>query len=92
MTFMTTVNWEFLFFSILDLNIASLLKYFEDLNNFLSWLKHSFGIIGITEHKINKKMNIDFKLPGYVFCYNETESSHGGTSIFVMYKLTFNNG
>lgn len=59
--------------------IASLSKHFEDLHNFLSLLKRSFDIIGITKHKINKKlMNIDFNLSGYVFCYNESESPHGG--------------
>ena len=40
--------------------------------------------------KINKKLiNIDFNLLGYVFYYNETESSHGGTGLFVSSKLTF---
>ena len=32
----------------LDLNIASLSKHFEDLQNFLSLLKHTFDIIGIS--------------------------------------------
>ena len=47
-------------------------------------------MIGITEHKINEKLiNIDFSLSGYVLCYNETESSHGGTGFFVSNKLSF---
>ena len=28
-------------------------------------------------------------MPGYAFCYNETESFHGGTVFFVSHKLTF---
>ena len=38
----------------LHLNIASLSKHFEDLPNFLYFLKHSFDIIKISEHKITK--------------------------------------
>ena len=41
-------------FAILHLNIAPLLKHFEDFKTFLSSLKRSFDIIGILEHKINK--------------------------------------
>ena len=58
----------------LHLNIASLSKHFEDLQNFLSLLKHSFDIIGISEHKITKcSKNSAFNFPGYTFCLNETE-------------------
>ena len=38
----------------LHLNVVSLSKHFEDLQNFLFLLKHSFDIIGISEHKITK--------------------------------------
>ena len=40
----------------LHLNIASLSRHFEDLQNFLSLLKRSFNIIGVSEHIINKKL------------------------------------
>ena len=44
----------------LHLNIDSLSRHFEDLQNFLSLLKRSFNIIGVSEHIINKKlMKID---------------------------------
>ena len=47
-------------------------------------------MIGIIEDKINEKLIIiDFSLPGYVLCYSETESSHGGTGFFVSNKLSF---
>ena len=48
-------------------------------------MKHSFDIIGISEHKVNKNsMNVDFDftLPGYTFYFNENESCHGGTGFF----------
>ena len=61
----------------------SLLKHFDHLQNYLSLLKHSSDIIVILEHEINKNlMNVDFTLQGYTFYFNETESSHGGTSFF----------
>ena len=53
-------------------------------------MKHSFDIIRISEHKIKKHlMNVDFTLPGYIFYFNETESSHGGTGFFIFGNLTF---
>ena len=74
----------------LHLNIASLSKHFEDLQNFVSLLKHSFDIIGISEHKITKgSKNSAFNLLGYTFCFNETETSHGGTDFFVSNNLTY---
>ena len=74
----------------LHLNIASLAKHFEDLQNLLSVLKHPFDIIGISEHKINKtSKNKDFNLPEYTFCFSPTESSHGGTGFFISNDLTF---
>ena len=39
---------KYLSLATLDLNIASLSKHFEDLQNFLSLLKHTFDIIGIS--------------------------------------------
>ena len=75
-------------FATLHLNIASLLKHFNDLQNFLSLLKHSFDIISISEHKSNKdSMNVDFTLLGYTFCFNKTKSSHGGTGFFISDNL-----
>ena len=40
-------------FGLLHVNIASLNKHFEELNEVLSRLKFSFDVIGISEHKIN---------------------------------------
>ena len=78
------------FFATLHLNIESLSKHFYDLQNFLSLLKHSLDIIGISEHKINKNsMNVDFTLPRYTFYFNETESSYGRTGFFISDNLTF---
>ena len=73
----------------LHFNIPLLFKHFDDLQNSLSFLKHSFDIIGISEHKVNKNsMNVDFTLPGYTFYFNETESSLRGTGFFISDNLT----
>ena len=77
-------------FSVLHLNIASLHKHFEDLQNYISLLKQSFHIIAITEHKISLNSNEkSFNLPGYNFCFNFTESTHGGTGFFTSEKLNY---
>ena len=68
----------------LHLNNASLSKHFEDLQNLLSLLKLSFDIIRISEHKITEgSKNSTFNLTGYTFCFNESETSHGGNGFFV---------
>ena len=72
-------------FATAHLHTASLSKHFDDLQNFLSLLKHSFDIIGISERKINKiSMNVDFTFysAGIYFYFKETESSHGRTGFF----------
>ena len=54
------------YYATLHLNNASLSKHFEDLQNFLSLLKHSFDITRISEHKITKGLkNSILNLPGY---------------------------
>ena len=68
-------------------------KHFEDLENFLSLLKHYFDIIGISEHKIIKgSKKSAANLPGYTFCFNETETFHGGTVCFVSNNLIYKLG
>ena len=53
-------------------------------------LKHSFDIIGISEHKITKGLKKSaFNIPGYTFCFNETKNSDGGTGFFVFNNLTY---
>ena len=77
-------------YAALHLNIAWLSKHFEDLWNFLSLLKHTFDIIGISEHKVTKGWKYSaFNILGYIFCFNQTETSQGGTASFVSKNLTY---
>ena len=49
-------------------------------------LKVNFHIIGITEHKIQNKMDpiVNLDLEGFrPFIYDVTKTSHGGTGFFI---------
>ena len=73
---------------ILHTNIASISKQFDDLATFLSLVEFNFQIIGVIEHKIQKRVenstsNID--LQGYhPFVFDKTKTTHGGTSFLVL--------
>ena len=76
-------------FGILHLNIASLNKHMNDLQNFLSFFDYKFDIIGLSEHKISFNSPSNYNLKGYNFCYNPTTSTHGGTGFFISNKLSY---
>ena len=74
---------------ILHLNIASLNKYCDDLNDFLTQIKLKFKIMGISEHKIKADNYLYFPLPGYNFIYNPCTSTHGGTGFFLSNDISY---
>ena len=78
-------------FSVFHMNIASLPKHFDSLTNLLESLNHSFKVIGITETRIYKntssKQNLD--IAGYNLISTETESTAGGTSLFLAESLNY---
>ena len=78
-------------FGFIHLNIASLQKYFDDLDLLLSQVNHSFDIIGITEHKLNNDAPFsNFDLPGYSpFLFAATETTHGGAGFFLRNNLNY---
>ena len=66
------------------LDIGSLNKHIDGLSNLLSLMKLNFPIIGLSEHKIGRNTSIyNISSPGYVFCFDETKSTHGGTGLFI---------
>lgn len=71
--------------SFFHLNINSLAKHFDDLDFLLKELNHNFKIIGITETRItNSAPSIhNFEMPGYSFINTETESTAGGTALYI---------
>ena len=76
-------------FGVLHLNIASLNKYIEDLNNFLASLSHRIELIGITEHKIKYGNFLQGSLSNYNFVFNPITSTHGGVGIFISNSLSY---
>ena len=55
-------------FNLIHTNLASISKHHDDLELTLSLLKTKFDIIGITEHKIKRKM----KTPSQILIYQDT--------------------
>ena len=69
--------------SIIHTNIASISKYFDDLEQVLSTIKTKFDIIGISEHRLSNQslipeLNID--LPGdHPFIFDSSNPFCGET-------------
>ena len=77
-------------FGVLHLNIASLKKHFDDLLSLLSILNLSFDIIGVSEHKLEQNSDLsNLTIPGYNFCYDVSDSSHGGTGIYISNRISY---
>ena len=76
---------------ILHLNISSLSAHIDDLRTFLNLAHHKFDIICISESRISLKhpqtTNID--LPDFNMEQNPTESSAGGTLIYISQSLSY---
>ena len=76
-------------FSLLHLNIASLQFHIEDLKILLQILEYPFDIIAISETKIQKGTNtiIDINIPNYQYIHTPTESTKGGTLLYINNNL-----
>ena len=72
-------------FSLIHLNIASLEKHKEELENILSMLNFKFDVIGITETKIKKGIvpNYNVNIKGYQYYSTPTESDKGGAMLYI---------
>ena len=79
--------------SIIHTNIASISKYFDDLEQVLSIIKTKFHIIGISEHRLSNQslipeLNID--LPGYhPFIFDSSKTFCEGTGLFIKNTLVY---
>ena len=72
-------------FSILNLNIRSLPKHYDEINLFLSRLNHSFKIIVLTETWLSESNKDDYPLPGYTgFHLVRSNKRAGGVSVYVI--------
>ena len=77
--------------SILYLNISSISAHIDDLRTFLNLAHQKFDIICISESRLSSKYpqttNID--LPGFKMERTPTESSAGGTLIYIFQSLSY---
>ena len=75
--------------SFLHLNIASLSKHKDELETMLKMINYQFDIIGISETKIEKNVTpiFDLNLQGYTYYGTPTESTKGGTLLYINNKL-----
>ena len=72
-------------FSIIHLNIASLEKHKDEVENVLSMLNFKFDLIGISETKIKNGIdpNFNVEIKGYKQLSTPTESDKGGGIIYI---------
>ena len=79
--------------ALLRLNISSLSSHINELKLLLSSFNENFDIICITESRITKSNlpTINIHIPGYNIEQTLTESSAGGTLIYISQKLSYKN-
>ena len=77
--------------SFFHLNISSLPFHFEEFSTLLSTYKLPFDLLGITESqlRINKLPLNPIQLPDYNFESTPTESTKGGTAIYIKKTLNY---
>ena len=78
-------------FSVLNCNIRSLAKNFDNFHNMLNELDAEFSVIGLTEIKLkfNQDPIINCNLPGYKFISQPSYSNSGGVGFFIKDNLKF---
>ena len=79
--------------ALLRLNISSLSSHINELKLLLSSFNENFDIICITESRITKSNlpTSNIHTPGYNIEQTPTESSAGGTLIYISQKLSYKN-
>ena len=77
--------------SFFHLNVASLSHNFEGLHAILASLEFDFDVIGISETriKISSSITSNLHIKNYHFENNPTESSAGGTGLYISTKLAY---
>ena len=77
--------------SILHLNFSSISAHIGDFGTFLNLANHKFDIICISESRIPVKhpQTTNINLPGFNREQTSTESSAGGTLIYIFQNLSY---
>jgi len=76
--------------TVLHLNVRSLTKNIEKVEELINTLQHMPDIIAISETKLNLKSNIALiQLPGYTFEHVDSTSNAGGVGVFVKSSISY---
>ena len=77
--------------SFLHINSCSLNKNFEELQNILQSTNIHFDVIAITEARIMRNISVtqNIELSNYSFEHTPTESSAGGTLLYIANHLSY---
>ena len=76
-------------FSLLHVNIRSLTKNLEKLEELLAGIRTLRHIIAITETRLKNSMNFGFRLQGCSIEYHDSPSNVGGVALFVKDSLAY---
>ncbi|XP_065671749.1 uncharacterized protein LOC136089625 [Hydra vulgaris] len=78
-------------FNVFHINISSLSKHFDDLENLLQSTKLEFDIIGISETRLNKKspQTSNLTLNGYSYEHTPSESHAGDALLYINNRLAY---
>ncbi|XP_065684726.1 uncharacterized protein LOC136096953 [Hydra vulgaris] len=78
-------------FNVFHINISSLSKHFDDLENLLQSTKLEFDIIGISEIRLNKNrpQTSNITLNGYSHEHTPSESQAGGALLYINNRLAY---
>ena len=77
--------------SLFHINPCSINKNFDDLQHLLSCSKTKFDMIAISETRITKQVSLsnNFNLNNYSFEFTPTETSAGGTLLYIANHLSY---
>ena len=77
--------------SLFNINACSLNKDFNSLQHLLSWTKTKVDVIAISETRITKQVSLsnDLNLNNYSFEFTPTETSAGGTLLYIAKHLSY---
>ena len=65
-------------FSMLHLNIRSIVNKYEDLQAYITYLQYTFSVIGLTETWLNTENNNKYQIPQYKYIGKVRENKQGG--------------
>lgn len=77
-------------FSILHLNIQSIVNKFDDFKAYLNSLEHEFSVIGLSETWLNSSNEMNFPLPNYSNTGMVRKNKQGGgVSLYITKSFQF---